>query len=96
MSRLEDLRRLRAEIHSVISRHGATDVCVFGSVVRGEDGPDSDVDLLVDFQPGIGLLSHAALIRELEQLLGCKVDVVSRNGLKSRLRSRVLAEAVSL
>jgi hypothetical protein len=93
---LQRLRDLREEVQSVASRHGARDLRVFGSVARGEDGPASDIDLLVEFEPGRGLLSHAALIRELEQLLGCKVDVVSRNGLKSRIRSRVLEEAVPL
>jgi predicted nucleotidyltransferase len=87
---------MREEVRGVALRHGARDLRVFGSVARGEDGPASDIDLLVEFEPGRGLLSHAALIRELEELLGCKVDVVSRNGLKSRMRSRVLEEAVPL
>jgi hypothetical protein len=94
--RLGTLREQREEIQAVASRHGARNLHVFGSVARGEEGADSDVDLLVEFEPGRGLLSHAALIRELEQLLGCRVDVVSHNGLKSRLRSRVLEEAVPL
>ena len=96
MRRLERLQQQREQIQAVAFRHGARDLRVFGSVARGEDGPGSDVDLLVEFLPGTGLLAHAALIRELEALLGCKVDVVSRNGLKSRLRSRVLEEAVLL
>ena len=96
MQRLEELHRRVEEIQAVASRHGARNLHVFGSVARGEEGTDSDVDLLVEFEPGRGLLSHAALIRELEQLLGCRVDVVSHNGLKSRLRSRVLEEAVPL
>ena len=69
---------------------------VFGSVARGEDRPDSDVDFLVEFEPGRGLLNHAALVEELEQYLGCKVDVVSRNGLKPRIRQQVVDEAVAL
>lgn len=96
MSRLESLLDRRAEILAVAARHGARNVRVFGSVARGEAGANSDVDLLVEFEPGRGLLSHAALIRELGQLLGCKVDVASQNGLKARLRTRVLQEAVPL
>ena len=86
----------RLEILAVALRHGARNVRVFGSVVRGEDGPQSDVDLLVEFEPGRGLLNHAALIEELQNLLGCKVDVASHNGLKPRIRQRVIEEAVAL
>jgi len=96
MRRLEELQQQREQIQAVALRHGARDLRVFGSVARGEDGAGSDVDLLVEFPPGTGLLAHAALIPELEELLGCKVDVVSRDGLKSRLPSRVLEEAVLL
>jgi len=96
MPRLDSLFERRAEILAVAACHGARNVRVFGSVARGGARPDSDVDLLVEFEPGTGLLRHAALIRELEQLLGCKVDVVSQNGLKARIRARVLEEAVPL
>jgi predicted nucleotidyltransferase len=93
---MKNLIEQRDAVLRVAARHGAHNVRVFGSVARGEAGVDSDIDLLVDFRPGYGLLSHAALIRELEQLLGCKVDVASQNGLKARMRPRVLAEAVPL
>ena len=96
MSRLDSLLERRAEILAVAARHGARNVRVFGSVARGEARPDSDLDLLVEFERGTGLLSHAALIRELGELLGCKVDVASQNGLKARIRARVLEEAVPL
>jgi hypothetical protein len=96
MPRLDSLLDRRTEILAVTARHGARNVRVFGSVARGDAGPESDVDLLVEFEPGTGFLSHAALIRELEALLGCKVDVASQNGLKARIRSRVLEEAVPL
>ena len=69
---------------------------VFGSVVRGEADEQSDIDLMVDFEPGRSLLDHAGLWLELQDLLGVKVDVVSRRGIKARIRERVLQEAVSL
>jgi hypothetical protein len=86
----------REQILAIAARYGARNVRVFGSVVRGEDTPESDVDLLVEFEPGRGLLNHAALIEELQNLLGCKVDVASHNGLKPRIRQRVIEEAVVL
>ena len=95
---LADLARRikREQILAIAARHGARNVRVFGSVARGEDGPESDVDLLVEFEPGRGLLNHAALIEELQKLLGCRVDVASNNGLKPRIRQRVMEEAVVL
>jgi len=63
-------------------------------VARGEADPESDVDFLVKPGPGVTLLKQAALIRELEELLGRKVDVVSERGLRPRIRDRILKEAV--
>ena len=88
------LARLRAEILAAASRHGATNVRVFGSVARGEADAASDVDFLVDFEPGRSLLDLAGLLIDLEDLLGHPVDVVTEPGLKARIRQRVLAEAV--
>jgi hypothetical protein len=96
MGRLAELRERRGQVLALARRYGARNVRIFGSVARGEDLPDSDLDLLVEFEPGRGLLNHAAFVRELEQLIGCRVDVASQNGLKARLRTRVLAEAVPL
>ncbi len=90
------LRSKRKEILRVAELHGAGNVRVFGSASRGQAGPDSDVDLLVRLEPGSTLLHHAAMVRELEALLGCKVDVVSERGLRPRVRDRVLQEAVPL
>ncbi len=78
------------------ARYGAHNVHVFGSVVRGEADEQSDIDLMVDFEPGRSLLDHAGLWLELQDLLGVKVDVVSSRGIKARIRERVLQEAVSL
>lgn len=69
---------------------------VFGSVTRGEADEQSDIDLVVEFGPERSLLDHAALWLELQELLGCKVDVVSERGIKPRIRERVLKEAVPL
>lgn len=69
---------------------------VFGSVARGEADEKSDIDLLVEFESGRSLLDHAGLRLELQDLLGCKVDVVSERGIKPRIRERVLREAVPL
>jgi predicted nucleotidyltransferase len=94
---LEDLlKTYRNEILQIASRYGATNVRVFGSVARGEADSFSDIDLLVEFEPGTTLLDHAGLELDLETLLGIKVDVVSDNGLRERVRERVLREAVAL
>jgi uncharacterized protein len=91
---MAQLARMRGEILAAAARHGATNVRVFGSVARGEAGTGSDVDFLVDFEPGRSLLDLAGLLVDLEDLLGITVDVVTEPGLKARIRQRVLAEAV--
>ena len=90
------LQNKRKEILSIAAQHGARNVRVFGSVARGEAGPESDVDFLVELEPGRSLLDHAALLLDLEQLLGRKVDVATERSLKERIRVRVLREAVPL
>jgi uncharacterized protein len=96
MTATEILREKRSEIIRVAAQYGASDIRVFGSVSRGEADTDSDIDLLVRPAPDFTLLQHAALIRELESLLGCKVDVVSERGLRRRVRENVLKEAVPI
>ena len=93
---LSSLRTKKADLTSVAARHGAHDLRVFGSVARGEDDESSDIDLLVRFDETATLVSHSALIRELSELLGRRVDVVSDKGLRPRLKYRVLVEAVPL
>ncbi len=90
------LRSRRTEILDLARKHGARNVRIFGSVARGDAGPDSDVDILVELEPGRGLLDHAALMLDLSDLLGCKVDVVTDRGIRPRIRDRVLREAVPL
>ena len=86
----------REDVLLIAARHGARNVRVFGSVARGDADEKSDIDLLVDFEPGRSLLDHAGLWMDLQELLGCKVDVVSERGIKPRIRERVLQEALPL
>ncbi len=90
------LRERREAILQLAAKRGARNVRVFGSVARGEARPDSDVDFLVDMEPGRSLLDLGGLLVELEALLGCPVDVVTEKGLKDRIRAQVLEEAVPL
>lgn len=92
----ELLAQRRADILTIATRYGATDVRVFGSVARGEDDESSDIDFLVELEEGRSLLDLGGLLVELRELLGHPVDVVTVRGLKDRIRARVLAEAVSL
>ena len=69
---------------------------VFGSVARGEAGPDSDLDLLVEFDANRSLLDHVALVQDLEELLGTKVHVTTKEALHWYIRDRVLEQAVPL
>jgi predicted nucleotidyltransferase len=86
----------REEIKRIAQEHGAFDVRLFGSVVRGEDQADSDIDLLVDVGPTTSSWFPAGLILDLEQLLGRKVEIVTERALNPHLREHVLAEAVKL
>jgi len=80
----------------IAAKHGAYNVRIFGSAARGEADAESDIEILVDLEPGRSLLDHAALLLDLQQLLGCKVDVVTTRGLRERIRERVLQEAIPL
>lgn len=86
----------RDEITRIAARHGAYHIRIFGSASRGEDTPESDIDLLVEFEEGRSLLDHVALTLDLEDLLGCRVDVLTEGGLHWYIRDRVLEEAVPL
>ncbi len=93
---IEDIRRLRPQIMELARKYRAHKVSVFGSCVRGEMDADSDIDCLVDFEEEYSLLDHAGLLVGLEDLLGCKVDVVPRRALKPFLRDTVISEAQEL
>ena len=91
--RFEDLLEKRDDILAIAARHGASNVRVFGSIVRGEAGEESDVDFLMDTPTGGGLLEYIALIQDLENLLGRRVDIGSDAQLHWVIRDRVLREA---
>jgi predicted nucleotidyltransferase len=94
---IEDLlKEKRKEILRIAAKHGARNLRIFGSVARGEARPDSDVDFLVDMEPGRTLFDLGALLMELRDFLGLKVDVVTEHGLKPRIREHVLKEAETL
>jgi hypothetical protein len=90
------LKERRQEILALATRHGAKRVRIFGSVARGEADDQSDVDFLVEMEPGRSLMDMGGLLMNLQELLGCKVDVVSEKGLRQRIRERVLKEAMPL
>jgi len=95
--RMVDLvRTKREQILRLARRHGVTEVRVFGSMARGDAGPQSDVDLLVDVGPDPSPWFPGGLVAELEELLGRRVQVVTERGLDDLLRDRVLEEAVPL
>ncbi len=96
MSLDELLRSKREDILRIAAKYGAYNVRIFGSVARGEADSESDIDLLVNMEPGRSLLDLCGLLIDLEELLGCKVDVVTEKGLRDRIRERVLKEAVTL
>lgn len=87
------LAQRRDDILAIAARHDATHVRVFGSVARGEEGPDSDVDLLVLPGERCGLIELIAFQQEMETFLGRRVDVVSERALHPIIRDRILAEA---
>jgi predicted nucleotidyltransferase len=89
----EHLKRNRDAVIALAAKHGARKPRVFGSVVRDEAGPQSDIDLLVKMDEGRSLLDLSALVLDLQELLGVKVDVVSEDGLYWLLRRRILKEA---
>lgn len=96
MSLNEVVNAKRHDILRIAAKHGAYNVRVFGSVARGDAGPASDLDVLVDMEPGRSLFDLGGLLFDLQELLQCDVDVVTEKGLRQRIRERVLGEAVPL
>lgn len=90
------LKSNREEALSVATRYGAHNVRIFGSIARGEARPDSDVDILIDLEPGRSLLDIVAIKQDLEELLGTKVDVVTEAAISPFFRKEIMREAVPL
>ncbi|OFV96135.1 MAG: hypothetical protein A3H28_10380 [Acidobacteria bacterium RIFCSPLOWO2_02_FULL_61_28] len=84
-----------SRLAEICRRYGVRQLSVFGSAARGEARPNSDIDLLVEFLPEAepGLLDHAGLMLDLSELLGRKVDLVSKNGLKPLIRDSVIQDS---
>ena len=96
MSLNELLQEKREDILHIASKRGAFNIRVFGSVARGEADAKSDIDLLVDLEPGRSLFDLGGLLMDLQDLLGHDVDVVTERGLRERIRGEVLREAIPL
>ena len=96
MHRRELLREKREDILRIAKEYGAYNVRIFGSVARGEDDEQSDIDLLVDLEPGRSLLDLGGLLMDLQDFLQSDVDVVTERGLKTRIKDQVLKEAIVL
>ncbi|MCL6581286.1 MAG: nucleotidyltransferase family protein [Firmicutes bacterium] len=96
MSTNDLVRQKREDILRLGAKYGVRSIRVFGSAARGEADEQSDIDFLVELEPGRSLLDLGGLQYELEKLLGRRVDVVTERGLKARIRERVLREAVAL
>jgi predicted nucleotidyltransferase len=90
------LRERRGDILKIAARYGASNVRAFGSVARGETNEHSDIDILVDLEPGRSLMDLGGFLYDLQELLGSEIDVVTERGLCARIRERVLKEAVPL
>jgi uncharacterized protein len=90
------IQQKRRQVLDIAAGHGALNVRLFGSVARGETTESSDLDLLIEMETGRSLLDIVAIKQDLEELLGCKVDVVTEAAISPYLRDKVLNEAVRL
>ncbi|MCE5323907.1 nucleotidyltransferase family protein [bacterium] len=93
MGAIDIVRERRDDILKIASSHGAFNVRVFGSAVRGDDTSSSDIDFLVSMENGRNLLDQAGLLVDLQELLGRKVDLVTDDSIYWLLRRRILKEA---
>ena len=86
------IAEVKAKVTPILKAHGVTSASLFGSVARGDDKPESDVDILVELGRPMGLFGYMRLARELEQILGRKVDLVTKKSLNKFIRPHVLPE----
>ncbi len=96
MNRKNLLKKNRLEILDIAKNYGASNIRIFGSVARNEATEESDIDFLMDIESGHNLLDRIALIQDLEDLLGCKVDVAKPEILPESIKEKVLQEAIPL
>ena len=96
MNHQKIIKEKRLEILKIAKNHGASNIRIFGSVARNEATNNSDIDFLMDLKPGNNLLDRIALIQDLEDLLGCKVDVAKPENLHETIKEKVLQEAITL
>ncbi len=96
MSKLDEIKSKRQQIIDLGRQYGAIKIRIFGSVARGESGPQSDIDILVNLEPGRSALELGGLLMDLQDLLGCQVDIVTEKGLNQHIKDQVLQEAVDL
>ena len=89
----ERLSEHRGEVLDLLERFGATNIQVFGSVARGEDTVDSDLDILLDFSSEVGLFKQCGIVADLMDILGCEVDMVEHKEVPEKAKERVLGEA---
>ncbi len=90
------IKEKRRQVLQIAASHGARNIQVFGSLARGEAGPASDLDILVQLDPDRSLLDLIAIKQDLEDLLGCQVDVVTKAAISPYIRDQILKEAVAL
>ncbi len=93
MKTLDQLHQKKKEIQAVAKQYGIVDIRIFGSVARGEDNPQSDIDFLINLEGGRTLLDLGGALVKLEELLGRKVDIVTERGLHWYLREKIIKEA---
>lgn len=96
MNTLDILKCKRTEILALAAKHGASNVRLFGSVVRGEDQENSDVDFLVDMQENRSLFDLIGLQQDIEKAIGRSVDVLTPNGINCHMKDLILDEAALL
>jgi uncharacterized protein len=96
MTRLEQLRQKRTDILAIAEKYGATNLRIFGSVARGDDRPDSDIDILIDQERRWSLFDQIGMMQDLEDLLECKVDLATADALRARIKDRIFKDAILL
>ncbi len=96
MNHKQIIQEKRLDILNIAKTYGASNIRIFGSVAREEANSNSDIDFLMDIESGKNLLDRIALIQDLEDLLGCKVDVAKPENLHESIKAKVLQEAISL